>query len=167
MIKKINFLFVTLFGIGKIKYAPGTFGSLFAAILLFDLFHLLNISPNLIFLFLVIIFLYSFFAINSFIKNNRNKDPNEIVIDEFIGQSLPIYLYEISHGTEKELNDAIIFYIVIFILFRFFDIIKPFPINFIDKKFKNSVGVVFDDVIAGVYVILILILFMIFKTHFL
>ncbi len=167
MIKKFNLLFVTLFGIGKIKYAPGTFGSLFAIILLFDLFHLLKISPNLIFVVLVVIFLYSFFAINSFIKNNTNKDPNEVVIDEFIGQSLPIYLYEVSHGTEKEFNDAIIFYIIIFILFRFFDILKPFPINLIDKKYKNSIGVVFDDVIAGIYVVLILILFMIFKTYFL
>ena len=167
MIKKFNLLFVTLFGIGKIKYAPGTFGSLFAIILFFDLFHLLKISPNLIFVVLVVIFLYSFFAINSFIKNNTNKDPNEVVIDEFIGQSLPIYLYEVSHGTEKEFNDAIIFYIIIFILFRFFDILKPFPINLIDKKYKNSIGVVFDDVIAGIYVVLILILFMIFKTYFL
>ena len=94
-------------------------------------------------------------------------DPKEVVIDEFIGQSIPIYLYEISHGTSKESQDVILFYLYIFILFRFFDIKKPFPINFFDKKFKNSFGVIFDDVIAGFYVVLTLIIFMIIKSRFL
>ena len=162
MIKKFNLLFVTLFGIGKIKFAPGTFGSLFAIIILFDLFHLLKISPNIILFCLTIIFLYSLIAINNYIKNNDNKDPSEIVVDEFIGQSIPIFLYEISHGSVKETDDAIIFYIIIFILFRFFDIVKPFPINFFDKKFKNSFGIIMDDVCAGLYVVAIIILYMVF-----
>ena len=54
----------------------------------------------------------------------------------------------------------------IFILFRFFDIIKPFPINIFEKKFKNSFGVIFDDIIAGIYVVLTLIIFMIIKSKF-
>ena len=54
----------------------------------------------------------------------------------------------------------------IFILFRFFDIKKPFPANFFDKKFKNSLGVIIDDVIAGLYVVLTLIIFMVIKSKF-
>ena len=164
MISKINFLFVTLFGIGKIKKIPGSFASLATTILLFFLFHILNISPNIVLISVIIIFSISLYAVNVFTKNLENKDPKEIVIDEFIGQSIPIYLYEIAHGTEKNPQDAILFYIYIFILFRFFDIKKPFPINFFDKKFKNSFGVVIDDVIAGLYVVLTLIIFMIIKS---
>ncbi len=113
------------------------------------------------------IFFYSFFAIESYIKDEFNKDPKEIVIDEVIGQSIPIYLYEVAHGTAKNLQESILFYIYIFILFRFFDIKKPFPINYIDKKFKNSFGVIMDDVIAGFYVVLTLIIFMIIKSKIL
>ena len=111
--------------------------------------------------------MYSFYAVSEYIKYNENKDPSEIVIDEFIGQSIPIYLYEISHGTSKDLKEAVLFYLYIFILFRFFDIKKPFPINFFDKKFRNSFGVIFDDVIAGFYVVLTLIIFMVIKSRFL
>ena len=166
MIKTFNSLFVTMFGIGKIKMIPGTFGSLATIIILFVLFHTLNISSNLILLGLIIIFIYSFSAVASHTKNSENKDPKEIVIDEFIGQSIPIYLYEISHGTEKSPNEAIIFYAICFVLFRFFDIKKPFPVSFFDRNFKNSFGVIMDDVCAGLYVILSLICFMILSSYF-
>ena len=166
MIKTFNSLFVTMLGLGKIKIIPGTFGSLVTVILLYFFFHILNISTNIILLFLVTIFIYSFSAVASHIENNENKDPGEIIIDEFIGQSIPIYLYEVSHGTEKSPNEAIIFYGVCFILFRFFDILKPFPVSFFDKNFKNSFGVIMDDVFAGIYVVLSLICFMIFSSYF-
>ena len=74
-------------------------------------------------------------------QDNENKDPKEVIIDEFIGQSIPIYLYEISHGAEKSPNEALIFYGICFILFRFFDIAKPFPVNFFDKNFKKETQV--------------------------
>ena len=165
MIKKFNSLFVTMFGLGKVKIIPGTFGSLATIIILYNLFHILNISSNLIFLFLVIIFIYSFSAVASHIEYNEDKDPKEIIIDEFIGQSIPIYLYEISHGTEKSPNEALIFYAICFLLFRFFDIKKPFPVNFFDKNFKNSFGVIMDDVCAGLYVVLSLICFMVLSSY--
>ena len=136
MIKTLNFLFVTMLGLGKIPKIPGTFGSLATAILLYLFFHKLNISSNLILIGLILIFIYSFVAVAAHIKDNENKDPKEIIIDEFIGQSIPIYLYEISHGTEKSPDEAIIFYGICFILFRFFDIAKPFPVSFFDKKSK-------------------------------
>ena len=166
MIKKINTLFVTMFGLGRIPNIPGTFGSLATVILLYIFFHILDLPSIIIFIFLIIIFVFSFKAVAVHIKDSSNKDPREVVIDQFIGQSIPIYLYEISHGTEKSSGEAIIFYGVCFILFRFFDITKPFPVNFFDRKFKNSLGVIMDDVIAGFYVVLSLICFMIFKSYF-
>ena len=166
MIKTLNTLFVTMFGLGKIPKIPGTFGSLATVIVLYLFFHKLNISSNIIFIGLIIIFIYSFPAIATHIKNKENKDPKEIVIDEFIGQSIPIYLYEISHGTEKSPDEAIIFYSICFILFRFFDIAKPFPVSFFDKNFKNSFGVIMDDVCAGIYVVLSLICFMVLSNYF-
>ena len=166
MIKTFNSLFVTMFGIGKIKMIPGTVGSLATIIILYVLFHTLNISSNLILLGLIIIFIYSFSAVASHTENSENKDPKEIVIDEFIGQSIPIYLYEISHGTEKSPNEAIILYAICFVLFRFFDIKKPFPVSFFDRNFKNSFGVIMDDVCAGLYVVLSLICFMVLSSYF-
>ena len=166
MIKKINTLFVTMFGLGRIPKIPGTFGSLATVILLYFFFHILDLSSILILIFLMVIFVFSFKAVALHIKDNANKDPKEVVIDEFIGQSIPVYMYEISHGTEKSFDEAIIFYGVCFILFRFFDIVKPFPVSFFDKKFKNSFGVIMDDICAGFYVVLSLICFMIFKSYF-
>ena len=154
-----------MFGLGKIKLFPGTIGSLMTIIILYTLFHTLNISSNLILIGLIIIFIYSFSAIAKHIENNENKDPKEVVIDEFIGQSIPIYLYEISHGTEKSPDEAIIFYSVCFVLFRFFDIKKPFPVSFFDKNFKNSFGIIMDDVCAGFYVVLSLICFMVLSNY--
>ena len=167
MIKTINYLFVTCFGIGSFRFAPGTITSLITTIFLFSLFHFINLSSIIVLLILLLVFIYSFYAVSEYIRYNENKDPKEIVVDEFIGQSIPIYLYEISHGGVKSSQEAILIYLYIFILFRFFDIKKPFPVNFFDKKFKNSFGVIFDDVIAGLYVVLTLIIFMIIKSKFL
>ena len=166
MIKVFNYLFVTCFGIGSLKFAPGTVTSLVTTIFLFSLFHILNLSNNIILIALLLIFLYSFYAVSEYIKNNDDKDPKEVVIDEFIGQSIPIYLYEIAHNTIKDSQEAILFYLYIFILFRYFDIKKPFPVSYFDKKFKNSFGVIVDDVVAGLYVVLTFIIFMIIKSKF-
>jgi len=166
MINQFNTLLVTMFGLGKIKKIPGTFGSLATILILYTFFHILRIPSNIIILFLLIIFFYSFYAVSTHIKNSSNKDPGEIIIDEFIGQSIPIYLYEISHGTSKDSTDAIVFYTICFILFRYFDIIKPFPVSFFDKNFKNSFGVIMDDVMAGIYVVLTLVCFVIIKSNF-
>ena len=165
MIKTFNSLFVTMLGLGKIKFIPGTIGSLATTIILYYLFHKLNISSNIILIGLIIIFVYSFYAVSSHIENNKNKDPGEIIIDEFLGQSIPIYLYEISHGTTKNAGEAIVYYFLFFILFRYFDIMKPFPISFFDKNFKNSFGVIMDDICAGLYVVLTLVCFMIIKSY--
>ena len=166
MIKILNTLFVTMFGLGKVKKIPGTLGSLATVIILYIFFHILNLSPEIILVVLIIIFIFSFLAVAKHIKYNENKDPKEVIIDEFIGQSIPIYLYEISHGVEKSQDEAIFFYGVCLILFRFFDIVKPFPVSFFDKNYKNSFGVIMDDVCAGFYVVLSLICFMVLGNYF-
>ena len=162
MLNKINFLFVTLFGIGKLKSIPGSYASLATILFLFFLFHIINISTNIILICVFIIFITSLYAVDIFIKDLDNKDPKEVVIDEFVGQSIPICLYEIAHEGTKETNQILMSYFVMFILFRIFDITKPYPVSYYDKNFKNSFGVIMDDVCAGLYVVLVLILYMVF-----
>ena len=161
---KINFLFVTLFGIGTLKKIPGSYASLATTIFLFFLFHILELSPNVILIGVIILFLISLYAVNIFIKDLENKDPKEVVIDEFIGQSIPICLYEIAHEGTKETSEVLTFYFIMFILFRIFDIIKPYPVSYYDKNFKNSFGVIMDDVCAGLYVVAVLVLYMVITT---
>ena len=166
MIKTFNYLFVTCLGIGSFRFAPGTITSFVTTIFLFSLFHVINLSNSTILITLILIFVYSFYAVNEYIKNSENKDPKEVVVDEFIGQSIPIYLYEIAHGTIKNSQESALFYLYIFILFRYFDIKKPFPVSYFDRKFKNCFGVILDDVVAGLYVVLTLIIFMLIKSKF-
>ena len=160
----LNFLFVTLFGIGKLKKIPGSYASLATTIFLFFLFHILNFSPNIVLIAVIIIFFISIYAVNIFIKDLVNKDPKEIVIDEFIGQSIPICLYEIAHEGTKETNQVLTFYFIMFILFRIFDITKPYPVSYYDKNFKNSFGVIMDDVCAGLYVVAVLVFYMVITS---
>ena len=162
MIKNINFLFVTVFGIGKIKKIPGSIASLFTTLLLYFLFHYLKISPNIFLFFLILIFLLSLYSVKIYISEKSDKDPKEVVVDEFVGQSIPICLYEVAHNLPKNPDQVLKSYLIMFILFRIFDIIKPYPINYYEKKFKNSFGVMMDDVCAGLYVVAILVLYMVF-----
>ena len=157
----INILFVTLFGIGKLKKMPGSYASLATIFFLFFLFHIINVSTLVVLITLIIIFFISLYAVNIFIKDLKDKDPQEVVIDEFIGQSIPICLYEIAHNATQETNQILTSYFIMFILFRFFDIVKPYPVSYYDKNFKNSFGVIMDDVVAGFYVVAFLILYMI------
>ena len=161
---KIIYLFVTLFGIGKLKKIPGSYASLATTIFLFFLFHILSFSPNVVLLGVIIVFLISLYAVNVFIKKLDNKDPKEVVIDEFIGQSIPICLYEIAHEGTRDTGLVLTFYFIMFILFRIFDISKPYPVSYYDKNFKNSFGVIMDDVCAGLYVVAVLVLYMVITS---
>ena len=161
---KINFLFVTLFGVGKLKKIPGSYASLVTTVFLFFIFHVLSFSPNYVLIGIIIIFLISLYAVNIFIKDLDNKDPKEVVIDEFIGQSIPICLYEIAHEGARDTGKVLTFYFIMFILFRIFDISKPYPVSYYDKKFKNSFGVIMDDVCAGLYVVAVLVLYMVISS---
>jgi len=158
MIKKFNLLFLTFFMIGKVKYAPGTFASLAACLLFFVLINITNIT--IIFLITLIIFLYSFVAINNSFDEFNSEDPQEIVIDEVVGQTLPLLAIPVY---ETLYPMPIIYYLVsIFLLFRLFDIWKPYPIGYIDSNVKGALGIMLDDIFASIYSILILCLILFF-----
>ena len=150
-----------MFGIGKLPRIPGSYASLVTVIFLYILFHIFSFPADVFLFFLVGIFITSLFAVNLFIKDLTNKDPKEVVIDEFIGQSIPICLYEIAHSEPTDPAKVLTFYFIMFILFRIFDIAKPYPVSYYDKNFKNSFGVIMDDVCAGLYVVAILVFYMI------
>tara|TARA_B100001175_G_C19493072_1_gene633706 strand:+ start:1190 stop:1708 length:519 start_codon:yes stop_codon:yes gene_type:complete len=166
MNNKLNYYFITLFIFGNsIQRFKGTWASLFTALFLFLIIYFFKISVIIVSFLLLIIFIYSFFAIKSCLKSFKKDDPQEIVIDEFIGQSIPIILYELFHSEQSNSNiEALQIYLWFFLLFRLFDGLKPFPIDYIDKKYKNTFGILFDDVLAGIYVVICLILFMVGKT---
>ena len=75
MIKIFNYLFVTCFGIGSFRFAPGTITSFITTIFLFSLFHIVDLYNNIILIILLLIFVYSFYAVSEYIKNTENKDP--------------------------------------------------------------------------------------------
>jgi len=152
MIKKINLFFLTFFLIGKIKYAPGTIASFFACILFLLLINFFTL--NVIFLITLIIFISSLLAINYSYEEFNSEDPQEIVIDEVVGQMLILLAIPIY----ETLYPLPVFYYCTgsFILFRLFDIWKPYPINYIDNNVRGSLGIMLDDIMASVYSILTL-----------
>ena len=158
MIKKFNLLFITFFKIGEIKFAPGTIASLITCLLFLLFVNLFNIV--ILFFFTLSIALYSFIAINNSFDSFNSNDPQEIVIDEVVGQMLPLLsipTYETLYIVPKEY-----YCIAAFILFRLFDIWKPFPINFIDKNIEGSLGIMLDDILAGIYTTIALIIIFFF-----
>ena len=138
--------------IGKIKYAPGTVASLITCLLFLVLINFLNIIY--IFFITLVSFFYSLSAIdNSFDEFNAD-DPQEIVIDEVIGQMLPLLaipIYETLYPLP-----TIYYCVTAFLLFRLFDIWKPYPISYVDNNIKGSLGIMLDDILAGFYSIIIL-----------
>ena len=155
MIKKFNLFFLTFFFIGKIKYAPGTFASLLTCVIFFFFFDILNITTLIIFT--LLIFCYSLIAINSSFEEFNEEDPQEIVIDEVLGQLLTLLAIPIY---ETLYSLPIIYYcICAFLLFRLFDIWKPYPVNYIDDNVKGAFGIMFDDIFASFYSIIIMCLF--------
>ena len=158
MIDKIGLSLLTMFGIGYFKYAPGTAAS-FVTCLIYYILWLSDFSlhSNKIYLvfFLIIILFCSIIIIDKLSHLFKKKDPREIVVDEFVGQSIPLMSFIFSADTfvpiGEKTDNLIIFILLSFVLFRLFDIVKPFPINIVDKKMKNGVGVMLDDIIAGIY----------------
>ena len=168
MINKLNYYFITLFIFGNfINKYRGTYASLFTTLFLFFVIYILKLDIIIVSSIILIIFFYSLYPIKSCLKYFKNDDPQEIVIDEFVGQSIPICLYEIFHQNKTNSFDQTLqIYFWFFLIFRLFDGLKPFPIDYIDKKFKNTFGIMFDDILAGIYVVICLILFMVGKTLF-
>ena len=152
---KFSKLIITLFGIGFFPIASGTIGSLATFILFYHIISYVSILA-LVLLF-IIIFILSLILINIYSSHIKIYDSSEIVIDEFLGILLILIFYE----SIKFTNDILMFFIIFF-LFRFFDIVKIFPANWIDKNVKNSFGVILDDLVAGMYCIVVLFILNVF-----
>ena len=144
-----NQLIVTLFSIGNIKFAPGTIGSLISLIILSIIYNFVSYAIFIILFFIIIII--SNYSIKLYIENIIDKDAPEIIIDEFLG----CYLIIIFYNYFDKIN-ILLLYIFSFLIFRFFDISKIFPINLIDRHFKNPLGIILDDLIAAFYTIITL-----------
>ncbi len=155
--KKINLLISTFFGNGYISKIPGTFTSLSTLIILYILFEVLRFNNlNYILILYSIIFFYSFYAVMDSEMEFDNKDPRQIVIDEVLGQAMPL-IFIVYLSSKNLINIPIeIYYLLSFILFRFFDIVKPFPVSYFDKQHKNFFGIIMDDIMAGLYTMLII-----------
>ena len=144
--------------IGKIKYAPGSVASLITCLSFLLLINIFNMFVLL--LFTLIIFCYSLIAINNSFDEFSASDPQEIVIDEFVGQMLPLLaipIYETLYLLPK-----MYYCIPAFLLFRLFDILKPYPVSHVDKNVKGAIGIMLDDILAGIYTIISLVIIFFF-----
>lgn len=136
-----DILFLSFFGVGFLPKAPGTWGTL--ATLPF-LYVLGRFNPPYIFFipFIVIVTLISSFVTDSVQKKFNLHDPQFIVIDEVLGM-MTAWLFIQTHNLSH--------LIVLFILFRFFDIIKIWPASYFDKEVHHGAGTILDDIVSGVY----------------
>ncbi|MDC1047615.1 phosphatidylglycerophosphatase A [Alphaproteobacteria bacterium] len=146
-------LFVSIFCIGYIKYASGTWGSLAAILIIFPIIKFTSLSLSiLITIFIILVFISNSF-INYFSNFTNSSDSKQIVIDELLGIFIILIFYDLIF-----IYNDFLTLLLIFLIFRLFDIVKLFPANYIDNNFKNGYGVIFDDIIAGIYTILTLII---------
>jgi phosphatidylglycerophosphatase A len=137
----------TVFGLGNFTKMPGTLGSIAGACLGFILLYFFPIQIVVIFfIFLLVISLY---AIKVYQIQLGKSDRSEIIIDEVLGQFLVIMFIELEF----------LQFFYAFILFRFFDILKIFPANIIDKKYSGHYGVIFDDIIAAIQTLIVIFIF--------
>ena len=152
-----------MLGLGNSKYAPGTVAS-FITCLIYILFFNLQINITFLILGTSIILIYSVYSIDEYKNSFSETDAKEIVIDEFIGQSIPV-LTIYSFFEDDNVGIFIFYTFISFVLFRLFDVWKPYPINKIDQNIKNGFGVILDDLVAGIYSIIILLTFIFFINY--
>ena len=148
---------MSIFYIGYIKFASGTWGSLAAILILFPIIKITTLSFELLIIIFVILFFISNLFINYFSNLTNSNDSKHIVIDELLGIFIILIFYDLIFIY----NDFLTLFLIFFI-FRLFDIMKLFPANYIDKNFKNGYGVIIDDVVAGIYTILTLMILNVF-----
>ena len=126
----------TVFGVGRIPKAPGTWGSLVTLPLAF---LLLKLGPIIYMISTLILIILSIFAADQYENQSATHDSKEIVIDEVVGMLVTMTWLPITWQS----------FVASFVLFRFFDILKPFPISYFDRKVPGGFGVVVDDLVAG------------------
>ena len=146
---KFSKIIVSLFGIGFFPWASGTIGSFFSVVFFYLILDYISFL-NIIYIFLITFFI-SIKLIDIYSNFVNNHDPSEIVIDEFLGITFILIFYEYIKFT----NDMAMFFLI-FLIFRFFDIIKFYPSNWININIKNAWGVILDDIVAGAYCVIIL-----------
>lgn len=151
---KIWWWLATWFGSGLAPKASGTAGS-FAA-LPFAYAIQLYYGNSGLFLASIIIFFIGWWASNQYMEYYPDEhDPKQIVIDEVAGMWLLLSIHPVTwYG-----------YAAAFILFRFFDAVKPWPISVADRKIKGGFGVMFDDILAAVYPMFIIAIYFIVKAY--
>ena len=155
--KKINVLISTFFGYGYLTKFPGTVTSLVTAVFIYIAYEYLGYTDlEFSLIFFTLLFLYSFYAVKDAESEFKNKDPRQIVIDEVLGQAMPLILLLYLNQTNQLTMQIEIYYVLSFLLFRFFDILKPFPVSYFDKNFKNYFGIIMDDIMAGLYSMLLI-----------
>lgn len=157
--KKLAFFISTLFYCGYFPKAPGTIGSLVSLPIIFFIAY--NFGFIGLVITVIISFIIAMFSVKKVLMYTHH-DPSFVVIDEFIGQTVTFLLVADKLKNSK----SIILYIVGFALFRLFDITKPFPVSYADKKIKNAFGVILDDIFAGFYATIILYFITIFIKGF-
>jgi len=151
--KNFTKIFVSIFFIGYIKFAPGTWGSLVSILILFPIIKLLSLPLEILVTIFIVLFFISNLLINYFSSFTNSLDSKHIVVDELLGIFTIFLFYDFIFIYNDTFTVMLIFFI-----FRLFDIIKVFPANYIDKQFKNGYGVLLDDIIAGIYTILTLVI---------
>jgi len=155
--KKINVLISTFFGYGYLTKIPGTITSLVTTIFIYIAYEYLGYSDlKFSVIFFLLLFFYSFYAVKDSESEFKNKDPRQIVIDEVLGQAMPLILLLYLNQNNQLSLQIEIYYFLSFLSFRFFDIIKPFPVSYFDKNFKNYFGIIMDDIMAGFYSMLVI-----------
>ena len=155
--KKINVLLSTFFGYGYLTKIPGTVTSAVTTIFIYIAYEILGYTDvKFSIIFFILLFFYSFYAVKDSETEFKNKDPRQIVIDEVLGQSMPLILL-LYLNKNNQVNVPIeIYYFLSFVFFRFFDILKPFPVSYFDKNYKNYFGIIMDDIMAGLYSMLLI-----------
>ena len=133
---KVSHVFATCFGVGSIPFAPGTWGSLFAVLLIYNIAFL---QEWIILATLLTVALSWWVCIE--VHKDTKSDSSEIVIDEFAGMFVACMF----------INHDFISLVFSFLFFRFFDIVKLWPISWIDKNIKNGAGILIDDLLAGLF----------------
>jgi phosphatidylglycerophosphatase A len=136
----LNYVVATTFGAGFSPVAPGTAGSLLAVLLV----YFLSPFPVWIFILVLIILFFAGVYTGTQIEKEKGHDPSLVVIDEFVGMGISLLFLD------KDWR----FYLIAFILFRFFDIVKPPPIN-LSQKLAGGCGIMIDDVLAGLYALIL------------
>ena len=151
--KNLTKFLVSIFFVGYIKFAPGTWGTLASLLIMYILFNTLSLPLIILATIFIFLFFISNYLINYFSLITKSHDSKHIVIDELLGVFIIFLFYDLIF-----LFNDFLTYLLIFILFRFFDILKIFPAKFFDKNYKNGYGVILDDIIAGLYTVLTLII---------